>query len=103
MAALHAGETPPGSETALAIHAQGLTKHFGDVILQLPKPDLTVDRDSLGLEIIESDNSVEISTADVDATIQTLIRNKVSLAHLQIRARTLEDLFLELTGKELRP
>lgn len=31
MAALHAGETPPGSETALAIHAQGLTKHFGDV------------------------------------------------------------------------
>ena len=45
---------------------------------------------------------LEISTDDVDGTVQKLLQQKVSLAHLQIRARTLEDLFLELTGKELR-
>jgi ABC-2 type transport system ATP-binding protein len=31
MAAFHASETPLRSETALAIDAQGLTKHFGDI------------------------------------------------------------------------
>jgi hypothetical protein len=30
------------------------------------------------------------------------MQKKVPLGKLQIRARTLEDLFLELTGKELR-
>jgi ABC-2 type transport system ATP-binding protein len=38
----------------------------------------------------------------VDGTLQRLIEKRISLTHLQIRARTLEDLFLELTGKELR-
>ena len=80
-----------------------LARHFGDVILQLPKSDFKVDHSKLDLEVIESGDRVEISTADVDDTVQTLIRNGVSLAHLRIRARTLEDLFLELTGKELRP
>lgn len=80
-----------------------LARHFGNVILQLPKSDFTVDRGHLGLELIESGDSVEIFTADVDSAIQTLVRSGVSLRHLQIRARTLEDLFLELTGKDLRP
>jgi ABC-2 type transport system ATP-binding protein len=79
-----------------------LAKHFHDVILQLPKEDLRVSAAELKLELHEAGDYLEIKTADVDGTLRLLIEKKVPLAHLQIRARTLEDLFLELTGKELR-
>ena len=79
-----------------------LAKHFHDVILQLPKADFTLDPAELGIPLLDAGEYLEISTADVDATLQKLMAKRVSLARLQIRARTLEDLFLELTGKELR-
>lgn len=79
-----------------------LARHFHDVILQLPKEDVHISPAELGLELHEAGDHVEIQTADVDRTLQLLMEKQVPLAHLQIRARTLEDLFLELTGKELR-
>jgi len=79
-----------------------LAKHFHDVILQIPKEDFRTDPAVLGLTVLDAGEMLEISTDDVDGTVQKLLQQKVSLAHLQIRARTLEDLFLELTGKELR-
>ena len=79
-----------------------LAKHFHDVILQLPKAVFTLDPAELGIPLLDAGEYLEISTADVDATLQKLMAKRVSLARLQIRARTLEDLFLELTGKELR-
>jgi hypothetical protein len=45
---------------------------------------------------------VEITTDDLDVTLRTLIDAHVPLANLRIRPANLEDLFLELTGKELR-
>lgn len=80
-----------------------LARHFGDVILQLPKADFEFQGSSPDLPHMELNDSIEISTSDVNRTVQQLIQHGVSLSHLQIRARTLEDLFLELTGKELRP
>src|SRR5690242_12593494 len=79
-----------------------LAKHFHDVILQLPKGDLGAEPAALGIPLLDAGEYFEISTADVDSTLQRLIERRVSLKNLQIRARTLEDLFLELTGKELR-
>jgi len=79
-----------------------LAKHFHDVILQLPKEDVHLSGVELGLELHEVGDYLEIQTADVDGTLQRLMEKKVPLGKLQIRARTLEDLFLELTGKELR-
>ena len=79
-----------------------LAKHFHDVILQLPKADFTLDPAELGIPLLDAGEHVEISTSDVDATLQKLMAKRISLARLQVRARTLEDLFLELTGKELR-
>ncbi|HEV2212720.1 MAG TPA: ABC transporter ATP-binding protein [Gammaproteobacteria bacterium] len=79
-----------------------LAKHFHDVILQIPKEDFRSDPAALGFTLLDAGEMLEISTDDVDGTVQKLLQQKVSLAHLQIRARTLEDLFLELTGKELR-
>ncbi len=77
-----------------------LKKHFGDVVLQLPVTDFSVD--DMQLNAQQNGDLVEILSHDVDKTIHQLIELGVSLAGLRIRQRTLEDLFLELTGRELR-
>lgn len=79
-----------------------LAAHFADVILQLPREDFSVTAATLTETVLEQSETVEILTHDVNATIGQLLACGVSLARLQIRARNLEDLFLELTGRELR-
>jgi ABC-2 type transport system ATP-binding protein len=79
-----------------------LAQHFNDVILQIPKTDFALPPGTLGVPVIECGDMVEIHTADVNAAVNDLLAHEVPLAHLQIRGRTLDDLFLELTGKELR-
>ena len=80
-----------------------LAEHFNDVVLQLPA---TVDTRQLAsldcLDIIHQDGTLELRTGDVDQALQALMDRNIPLNGLQIRERTLEDLFLELTGKELR-
>ncbi len=78
-----------------------LAEHFDDVILQLPETDV-IDSDALPFAVYKRKGVVEITTCDVDQTIEGLMANNISLARLQIRSRNLDDLFLELTGKELR-
>lgn len=77
-----------------------LEKHFGDVVLQLPATDFPAGCTQLDAQ--ENGDVVEILSNDVNETIHQLIELGVSLAGLRIRQRTLEDLFLELTGRELR-
>ena len=78
-----------------------LAEHFDDVILQLPETDV-IDSDSLPFPVHKRKGVIEITTCDVDQTIEGLLTNNIPLARLQIRSRNLDDLFLELTGKELR-
>jgi len=78
-----------------------LEQNFNDVILQLPKIELQ-NMDLSSLTIHERHDVIEITTCDVNEVISNLIKNNISLSQLQIRPRTLDDLFLELTGKELR-
>ena len=70
-----------------------LAAHFGEVILQLPRADFTIDATELSLTVNDHDDVVEISASDVNATVQHLMDKGVSLANLRIRARSLEDLF----------
>jgi ABC-2 type transport system ATP-binding protein len=79
-----------------------LAEHFNDVVLQLPREDFLVQQDELALTVMANGDTVDIPTSDVTGTIRQLLALGVSLTHLQIRPRTLEDLFLELTGRELR-
>jgi ABC-2 type transport system ATP-binding protein len=81
---------------------QLLHEHFAEVMLELPKQDFPASARSLSLRIIDTPERVEITTDDLDMTLRTLIEAKVPLARLRIRLANLEDLFLELTGKELR-
>jgi ABC-2 type transport system ATP-binding protein len=79
-----------------------LHEHFADVMLELPKQDFPTSARSLPLRIIDTLERVEITTDDLDTTLRTLIDARVPLSNLRIRPPNLEDLFLELTGKELR-
>lgn len=81
---------------------QLLAAHFNDVVLQLPLADVPNPTSLLGHTVVQTRDRVEIITDDVNAAIHQLLERNVSLARLQIRQRTLEDLFLELTGRELR-
>lgn len=79
-----------------------LREHFAAVLLELPRADFPSGARSLPLEMIESEERVEITTDDLDATLRSLLAAEVPLRNLRIRPANLEDLFLELTGRELR-
>lgn len=79
-----------------------LAAHFDDVALQLPLADFPNPAPLLAHPVVYSRDTVEILTQDVGATVQELLACNIPLARLLIRPRTLEDLFLELTGRELR-
>ena len=80
-----------------------LAKHFDNSVITLPaqalpegfQPDRAASLRSL-------ENQVEILSRDLTTTLRHLLDRGVSLAQLQVRSPTLEDLFLDLTGHELR-
>ena len=79
-----------------------MAARFNDVVLQLPQK-LPIDAPTADWQQVEeTDKGVEISTSDIDRSIDWLQQRQISLAGMEIRSRSLEDLFIELTGKELR-
>jgi ABC-2 type transport system ATP-binding protein len=81
---------------------QLLQEHFEEVLLELPRQDFPGEARHLVTKVIESADRVEIATQDLETTLRALMDARVSLKNLRIRPPNLEDLFLELTGKELR-
>lgn len=84
-----------------------LSEHFNDVVIQIPYSKalekLLEPLNTSGmLKFSCYQKQIEICTSDVSQTIELLLSAEISLKGLQIRERTLEDLFLELTGKGLR-
>ena len=79
-----------------------LQEHFDDVVLELPRDDFPGAQESFPLPVLVTQDRVEISTGDVEGALRALMERSVPLRHLRIRPRNLEDLFLELTGRELR-
>ena len=77
-----------------------LAEHFNDSVLQIPAEE--AKKLDGALPLIPRGDITEIHTADIDGAITALRAAGASLAGLRIRPRTLEDLFLELTGRELR-
>ena len=79
-----------------------LREHFAEVLLELPKQEFPSSARALPLRLFEAGERIEITTDDLDSTLRTLMDAHVPLTNLRIRPPNLEDLFLELTGKELR-
>ncbi len=79
-----------------------LAAHFNDVVVQLRQSDIPPEIGEREFEATYRNDAAHIVTGDVNATIEQLLHHDIPLDHLRIRARNLEDLFLELTGRELR-
>lgn len=77
-----------------------LAEHFNDSVLEIPLAELNGHASALGFTVIGE--AAELMTADVNSSVRSLLDAGVSLAHLKIRPRTLEDLFIRLTGREMR-
>jgi ABC-2 type transport system ATP-binding protein len=80
-----------------------LAEHFQDVVIELPERDFPDAAKTIPHRYLDKvSGTVEIITQDVNTTLAQLMQHGASLAGLQVRPRTLEDLSLQLTGKELR-
>ena len=79
-----------------------LSAHFDDVVVQIHAADIPRDIGEREFQAVYRNDSAHIVTGDVNKTIERLLQFDIPLDRLRIRARDLEDLFLELTGKELR-
>jgi ABC-2 type transport system ATP-binding protein len=82
---------------------QLLHEHFAEVLLELPRAEFPEAARALPLKVLDAKERVEIKTEDLEATLRLLLEARVPLGNLRIRPANLEDLFLELTGSELRP
>ena len=80
-----------------------LSEHFAEVLLELPRQEFPDSARALPLKIFDTSDRVEITTHDLEGALRSLLAAHVPLTNLRIRPPNLEDLFLELTGKELRP
>jgi len=81
---------------------QLLREHFGSVILQFPSEDVAGRLDGLPEPVVPRDGEVEVPTNDVDRTVKLLLERGVPLSRMKMRSWNLEDLFIALTGKDLR-
>lgn len=78
-----------------------LREHFGFTYIDLPEGAMAADL-LANFEHSVTATGVEIISHNVDQTLQTLIELQVDLTSLQIRNPTLDDLFLKITGQNLR-
>jgi len=80
-----------------------LSRSFDDVLLDLPAESVP---DTLPAHaahtICHNNNRTEFLTTNIDETVGHLTLHGVSLSGMEVRSRSLEDLFIELTGQELR-
>ena len=79
-----------------------LAAHFDDVVVQIHADDIPHDIGEREFQAVYRNDSAHIVTGDVNKTVERLLELDIPLHRLRIRSRDLEDLFLELTGKELR-
>ena len=79
-----------------------LARHFDDLVVQFDEKAMPQQVAGLAFDATSRNGNAHIVTDDVNRTIEKLLSLEIPLDRLRIRARNLEDLFLELTGKELR-
>jgi len=79
-----------------------LQQRYSNVIIELPLADISGDLSEIPHKVLELQGMVEISTDDVNSSLQLLSQNVSGLNRMKIRQPNLEDLFLDLTGHTLR-
>ena len=91
---------------AKPIRGKVLTQHFEGVWLELPLDAVTEEqrtqKEQWPWNTHLTDTSFGIHTQDMNGTVRALIDRGISLEGMRVKTPTLDDLFLELTGRDLR-
>ena len=76
--------------------------HCGGSTMIFPPDGIMPVLDRLGLNYRAGDGRIEVFIDDVNAAVRQLLAAGADLANMVIRSPDLEDVFLKLTGRELR-
>ena len=90
-----------GKIIALGAPSKLLRQHLPGMIVRLPKTAIG-DPEFLNFKVNFTQFFIEIITEDVEAVVAQLLAHKIPINDLTIKAPTLEDLFIKLTGHALR-
>jgi len=80
-----------------------LAKHFTGVLIRLPYDGCCSEALSGFDGLVIHEESLELQTSTLDASLKKLLAAHVDLEGLSIHKPNLEDLFIKLTGSSLRP
>lgn len=78
-----------------------LKKHFKGVKINLQISKSMVPKE-LNVKIVEESDSINILTENLNECVAKLLEHKIDLSSMEIQKYSLEDLFILLTGSELR-
>lgn len=80
-----------------------LRQYFEGQFIEIPESDLHGHApESLGFKFHRKSENIEFHVPDVKTALSVFIQKDINLNHLSIRSASLEDLFIQLTGRELR-
>ena len=79
-----------------------LGRHFDTICIQLDDAEIGRIPNDIAVSVRQHNDQIQIETDQLEQTLSRLIEAGVNLSSLRIRNRTLEDLFLKLTGNQLR-
>ncbi len=79
-----------------------IAQHFKEVVLELPEDEVKNHALNIPMEYEFKFGYLEIYTHDIPTALNLLQEQNIPLDKLKIRPFNLEDLFLKLTGSELR-
>ena len=79
-----------------------IKQHSPEMTVILPADNIDHALDRLQLPYKKVNHTVEIKTSDVNACVDHLMSLKVDLSNLTVRSPSLETVFLNLTGRQLR-
>jgi len=82
--------------------AQLISTHCQTNTITLPRALVEKQLSDLGLDYQAGESSIYIRTANVDEILSRLISSQIDLSEMSVQSPNLEDVFLSLTGKQLR-
>lgn len=82
--------------------AELIAAHCSTNTIKLPRTVVESALDGLGLDYHGDNSTISIRTANVDSVLTRLLGAGVDLSQMSVQSPNLEDVFLILTGKQLR-
>jgi ABC-2 type transport system ATP-binding protein len=79
-----------------------IEKHCEGATIILPQKNFHVPLNQLSMSYHEVRDKIEIQTDNINASIKKLLSQNVELTEMSIRSPNLENVFLNLTGRQLR-